>query len=357
MPRLYALLTLFWCSWALQSYAQSNPGPESRTVTNMARIPASRFGTNLVRTNARPQYAYIAAPGGGSWGDQDQTDPEGAFNRVFRSGIAGQLVSYLIALPEHYETSPQMRYPVIYYLHGMGSNHRSALQFIHRIRSAVRDGRMRATIVVGVNGLPNSWFCDSADGRWPSESVIIQELIPFIDHSYRTIPFRSGRALEGFSMGGFGVIHLGFKYPEMFGAVSSLGGPLLDAEFVATNPHESTRQIFNEVFGRNRDLCRANCPLNLLMQNAARVRNGTAVRIWIGEEDQNFDSNKVFRDKLKQLQVPCFFASFPGVGHNPNPMYEERGDEAFEFYEKAFAASDPYLKALMARTASVPVPK
>jgi enterochelin esterase-like enzyme len=357
VPRIYALLTLFWCSWAFNSHAQSNSGLASHTITNTLRIPVNRFGTNLVRTNARPQYAFIPAPGGGGWGDQDQTDPEGAFNRVFRSGVAGQLVSYLVSLPENYETSPQMRYPVIYYLHGMGSNHRSALQFIQRIRSAVRDGRMRATIVVGVNGLPNSWFCDSADGRWPSESVITRELIPFIDHSYRTIPFRSGRALEGFSMGGFGVIHLGFKYPEMFGALSSLGGPLLDAEFVATNPHESTRQIFNEVFGRNRDLCRANCPMNLLLQNAARVRNGTAVRIWIGEEDQNLESNKVFRDKMKQLQVPCFFESFPGVGHNPNPMYEERGDEAFEFYEKAFAASDPYLKALMARTASVPVPK
>jgi endo-1,4-beta-xylanase len=273
-------------------------------------------------------------------------------NRVFRSGITGQLVSYLIYLPEKYEESPAMRYPVIYYLHGMGSNHRSALPLIQRVRSAVRDGRMRATIVVGVNGLPKSWFCDSADGRWPSESVIMRELIPVIDRTYRTIPVRSGRALEGFSMGGFGAIHLGFKYPETFGAVSSLGGPLLDSEFVAANPHESTQQIFDEVFGRNKGACRANCPVNLLMQNAARIRNGTAVRLWIGEEDQNFESNKSFRDKMKQLQVSCSFASFPGVGHNPNPMYEERGDEAFEFYEKAFARTEPYLKALTARLAA-----
>ena len=134
-------------------------------------------------------------------------------------------------------------------------------------------------------------------------------------------------------------MHLGLKYPEAFGAISSLGGPLLESEFVATNPHDSTRQIFNDVFGHSREISRANCPMNLLIQNAARVRSGTAVRIWIGEEDPNLDSNKAFRDKMNQLRVPCVFASFLGVGHNPNPMYEERGDEAFEFYEKAFAAS------------------
>jgi hypothetical protein len=33
-------------------------------------------------------------------------------------------------------------------------------------------------------------------------------------------------------------------------------------------------------------------------------------------------------------------------------MYEERGDEAFEFYEKAFARTEPYLKALTARLAA-----
>jgi endo-1,4-beta-xylanase len=52
------------------------------------------------------------------------------------------------------------------------------------------------------------------------ESVLVGDLIPHIDSTYRTIATRRYRAAEGFSMGGFGAAHLGFKYPEIFGAVA-----------------------------------------------------------------------------------------------------------------------------------------
>ena len=81
-----------------------------------------------------------------------------------------------------------------------------------------------------VHGLRDSFYCDTADGQIPVESVIIQDWIPHLDRYYRTLEHRNQRILEGFSMGGFGAAHLGFKYPEIFGAVSILDRALLDAD-------------------------------------------------------------------------------------------------------------------------------
>ena len=46
------------------------------------------------------------------------------------------------------------------------------------------------------------------------ETTVIKELIPYIDKTYRTIASRTGRAIQGMSMGGFGAMRLALKYPE-----------------------------------------------------------------------------------------------------------------------------------------------
>jgi S-formylglutathione hydrolase FrmB len=82
-------------------------------------------------------------------------------------------------------------------------------------------------IVVAVNGLAsNTMYSDTHDGQYPLETVIITDLIPHIDATYRTIAAREARGVNGFSMGGFGAAHLGFKYPDVFGVDSIMAPPL-----------------------------------------------------------------------------------------------------------------------------------
>ena len=50
-----------------------------------------------------------------------------------------------------------------------------------------------------------------------------------MDHTYRTMAARETRAVEGFSMGGYGAAHLGFKHPDFFGVVSIRAGALTDS--------------------------------------------------------------------------------------------------------------------------------
>jgi len=56
-------------------------------------------------------------------------------------------------------------------------------------------------------------------GRY--EDYFIQEIVPFVDDSFNTIPSRNGRYVGGASAGGFAAIHYGLRYPGLF---SKIGG-------------------------------------------------------------------------------------------------------------------------------------
>ena len=81
------------------------------------------------------------------------------------------------------------------------------------MHEAMQKGDMPQCIVVFVQGLPIGWYNNSVDGTMPVEDVVIKDLIPHIDATFRTIASREGRGIDGMSMGGYGSLHLGFKYP------------------------------------------------------------------------------------------------------------------------------------------------
>ena len=131
--------------------------------------------------------------------------------RRFASKFAKSEVSYLISLPKSYETDSAKRYPVVYWLHGMGGNQRAGVSFLRQAIPVMESGRSPEMIVVLVNGMKDCFYNDSPHGKWPVESVLMKELIPHIDETYRTLAKRESRAVEGYSMGGYGAAHLAFN--------------------------------------------------------------------------------------------------------------------------------------------------
>ena len=115
-------------------------------------------------------------------------------------------------------------------------------------------------MVVLVNGMRDSFYGDSPDGKWPIESVIVKELIPHVDKTYRTITRREMRAVEGYSMGGYGAAHLGFKYPEVFGMVGVMSGALIKIG-AKVQPG-----VFEKMFGSDEARVKANDPFELVRQ-------------------------------------------------------------------------------------------
>ena len=144
------------------------------------------------------------------------------------SKILGRPVDVCVALPPGYEASSPKRYPTLYYLHGLFENERSwsergGEQIWEDLTSA---GQLQKFLVVLPDG-GKTFYVNSFDGRERYEDFFIQELVPFIDKKYRTIPEVSARGISGTSMGGYGALHLAMDHPDVFGSASAQSAALL----------------------------------------------------------------------------------------------------------------------------------
>jgi len=144
-----------------------------------------------------------------------------------------------IYLPPDYEKS-NIRYPVIYYLHGffwsdslLVSNDK-----IHKIFDrAISLGKIKPVIVVMPDEstiYKGSFYANSKTaGNWSDFTSI--ELPNFIDKNYRTITKKESRGIAGHSMGGNGALRNAFLHPEIFSSVYALSPGILDAQYFAMN--------------------------------------------------------------------------------------------------------------------------
>jgi S-formylglutathione hydrolase FrmB len=144
--------------------------------------------------------------------------PDGSL--AFTSGVC-------VYLPPGY-ASGSMRYPVVYLLHGGGGDAGDAVAQGH-LRQTM-DGLIaadpkQAAIVVMPDGDDGQWY-DGIDGKIRNETYMTKNVIPYIDHHFRTIPTRAGRAITGVSNGGFGAMLLAEKHPQLFIAAGGMSSNL-----------------------------------------------------------------------------------------------------------------------------------
>lgn len=267
------------------------------------------------------------------WLDPIHEAPNGAKYQTFTSRMLGRDVSYLVWLPPGYDEGTK-RYPVIYWRHGMGANQRDGAQmFVPHVGDAIKASTLPPCIVILVNGMVRSFYCDSTDGKVPMESVIIKDLIPHVDATYRTVAKREGRIVEGFSMGGYGAAHLGFKYPEVFGTVVVNAGALLDPNLTNIPKDGPMFAVFGEDSARRV----AEHPLSLARQNADKLRGHTRIRIGRGSLDGLLPRNKELHDLLTELHIAHDCEVVPDVAHESPLYYRKLGTKVYEFHAKALA--------------------
>ncbi len=130
-----------------------------------------------------------------SWVNPDLPAGAGLTHRVLASKAMGHDVGYVVWTPADYNAGGTTRYPVIYFLHGMGGNEASdSAGFSGMISRGIRDGSVPPAICVFPNGGRSGY-------RGSVEKMIVEELIPLIDKSYPTKAQARSRAVAGFSMG------------------------------------------------------------------------------------------------------------------------------------------------------------
>jgi endo-1,4-beta-xylanase len=195
--------------------------------------------------------------------------------------------------------------------------------------SAIAQGKMPPVIVVFANGMIDGFYNDAINAPRPVETVIIKELIPHIDATYRTIATREARMIEGFSMGGYGAGHFGFKYPELFGSVSMIDAAVVDLNVMKARHAEVFQRIFD---GRDESFTAAH-PIALAEKNVAQIKGHTLIRQAVGAL---VGPNVALHEKMTSLSIAHDYVLFEGIGHNLGAIYERLGDKNWEFYAKAF---------------------
>lgn len=165
-----------------------------------------------------------AAPVGAQEGRLEQV-------RVYGPSLDGNLQGndatrdVFVYLPASYESEPDRRYPVIYFLHGYGATAEAYVNLLG-LPAAVDEPMSGAREMILV--LPDtftvyngSMYSNSPTiGDW--ETFIATDLVSWIDSNYRTIPERGSRGLSGHSMGGYGTLRIGMKRPEVFAALFAM---------------------------------------------------------------------------------------------------------------------------------------
>lgn len=249
--------------------------------------------------------------------------------KTMDSQSAGEKVSYLIYLPPSYEAAKSDRYPVVYWLHGIGGNQRGIPSFCQRLNDAIVSKKAPSMIFVFANGMVDSFYCDAINEKRPVESVIIRDLIPHIDATYRTIATRKARMIEGFSMGGFGAAHLGFKHPDLFGSIS-----LMDAAILGLEEFKGRHKVqFERIFDSSDENFSSESPFVLAKKNVERVRDRTTIRVEVGGLVR---PNDMFHRHLESISVEHSYRTHDGVGHNHAAILDKLGEKNWLFYAKAF---------------------
>lgn len=155
-------------------------------------------------------------------------------HETYFSDVHNTDIGYSVYLPESYATDTERTYPVMYWLHGPGGTERTGVGAVAFWVSAMQVGIFPETVIIMPNGFNNSNYCDCYGeyslfsgfvGVQP-ETTIVDELIPYVEETYRVGVEQSNRMIGGFSMGGYGAVRLAINHPELFASAVSVDGYL-----------------------------------------------------------------------------------------------------------------------------------
>ena len=227
------------------------------------------------------------------------------------SPTLGQPILCAVTLPDSYDREPTRRFPLLLLLHGTDGTHHDWLDW-----GGLEDGNNAGRpFIVVTPSAGNSWYVDNPDGEGAWETALVQDLLPAIEAGFRTVRDRSGRAIAGLSMGGYGAVHLALRHPELFAAAASLSGAL----YAPADPvNEDDIADFHGAFGDPFDgerFARASVYTDL----AALPPDTALPRFYLssGGDDQYGLDLAALRlyEELKRRKVPATLVLRAGYGH------------------------------------------
>jgi len=232
------------------------------------------------------------------------------------SKLMGREMPYRVILPVNYKTSNEKTfYPTVYLLHGLTGHFDNWAD-----KTKLTDYAEKYNYIIVMPEGDNGWYSDSAsvpNDRY--ESYIIKELIPEIDKKFRTVADKKHRAVAGLSMGGYGSIKFGLKYPEMFSLVGSFSGALgaatLTEKEVGTTGTVAASIL--SVYGiADSQTRQANDIFQIVKEiSPDKIKSLPFIYVDCGTEDFLYQNNREFANLLQKKKIPHEFRQLPG-GHD-----------------------------------------
>lgn len=247
-------------------------------------------------------------------------------------------------LPSGYDVGakqhPAQRYPVLYFLHGLGDNEQSLSNsggwtLLDDLR---HQHKMGDFLIVSPEGR-SSFYINSADGSVRYSDFFLQEFMPHIESKYRIRAGRGGRAISGISMGGYGALHFAFAHPELFSAVSAQSAALFteSPQQLDVAANTGLMGVLAPVFGNpiNVRHWNENDPFLLAKKNAAALKKLT-IYFNCGQNDNyGFEKGAAqLHDDLLKEDVKDEYHAYPG-DHSAT-YFLSHFDEVMEFHSRSF---------------------
>ena len=250
---------------------------------------------------------------------------------------------YCAFLPASFDQDKTRRYPVLYYLHGLGDNEQSLLNLggwdvISELR---RQGKIGDFIVLAPSA-GRTFYLNSENGKIRYDDFFIKEFMPQMEKKYRAEGTRATRGITGVSMGGYGALRFAFKYPDQFAAVSAQM-PALIAELpkdLNAGGAGSPGSLMGDVFGSPFD--RAYFDRNNVFYFARTDSAASLKRMKIyfdvgNNDDYGFEQGaQQLHQLLTSRGIPNEFHIYPGR-HDPQFVIRHFG-EVMQFQWKAIGA-------------------
>lgn len=231
--------------------------------------------------------------------------PQGALrSRYFLSKVTGTYRRMYIYTPPGYEQNPDKRYPVLYLQHGGGEDERGwAFQGNVNIilDNLIAAGKAKPMIVVMNSGYAHyagtpSPVQDPNGRSTPDffvafEDMMVKEVIPLIDATYRTLSDRENRAMAGLSWGSKQTMDLTTGHLDLFSYIGGFSGA------GRITPETDLKTVYSGVFANPEEF---NKKVKLLFLGIGSVEG---------------PGTKDFHEALTKIGVKSIYFESPGTAH------------------------------------------
>ena len=172
--------------------------------------------------------------------------------RWYLSKTTGAWRRAYVYTPPDYDRNMKTRYPVLYLQHGAGENEtgwtkQGRANLI--LDNVIAAGSAKPMIVVMETGYATRAGATSAGQAPPNafEDVVVTDLIPMIDATYRTLSDRENRAMAGLSMGGGQTLQITSAHLDKFAWIGSFSAPMRNFD-----PKTSMNGVLNDTAAFNK---------------------------------------------------------------------------------------------------------